>query len=85
MPIPKNLINASYVMKSVVVIGGGAAGMEAAGQLAKAGCSVTVVEKESEIGGHVRNWFHLFPDRRDSKEVIEYLEKQINQQKCDTY
>jgi len=62
----------------VVVIGSGAAGMEAAGQLAKAGCSVTIVEKESEIGGHVRNWYHLFPDRRDSKEVIVYLEKQIN-------
>jgi heterodisulfide reductase subunit A len=67
--------------KHVIVIGGGPAGMEAAGQLAKAGCTVTIIEKESEIGGHVRNWFRLFPDRRDSKEVIGYLENQINQKK----
>ncbi len=64
--------------KHVLVIGGGPAGMEAAGQLAKAGCSVTVVEKESEIGGHVRKWYRLFPDRRDSNEVIKYLEGKIN-------
>ena len=64
--------------KHVIVIGGGPAGLEAAGQLAKAGCLVTIIEKESEIGGHVRNWYRLFPDRRESKEVIEYLENQIN-------
>jgi len=62
----------------ILVIGSGVAGMEAAGQLARAGYLVTIVEKNSEIGGHVRNWFHLFPDRRDSKEVIDYLEKQID-------
>ncbi|MCK7533880.1 MAG: FAD-dependent oxidoreductase [Marinilabiliales bacterium] len=60
---------------SVVVIGGGAAGMEAAGQLAKAGCSVTLIEKDKEMGGHLKNWYHLFPDRRSSNEVINYLEK----------
>ncbi len=61
----------------VVIVGGGAAGMEAAGQLARAGCKVTLIEKESKTGGHVKNWYHLFPDRRDSSEVIEYLENQI--------
>jgi heterodisulfide reductase subunit A2 len=62
----------------VVVIGSGVAGLEAAGQLAKAGYSVTVIEKEPEIGGHIKNWYHLFPDRRDSKEVLSYLENHIN-------
>jgi heterodisulfide reductase subunit A len=62
----------------VVIVGGGAAGMEAAGQLAKAGHKVTLVEKESKTGGHVKDWYHLFPDRRDSTEVIRYLEKQVN-------
>jgi heterodisulfide reductase subunit A len=61
----------------VVVIGGGTAGMEAAGQLARAGCQVTLVEKESRTGGHLKDWYHLFPDRRDSLEVLKYLEKQI--------
>ena len=61
--------------REVVVIGGGAAGMEAAGQLAKAGCIVTLLERESVTGGHVKNWYHLFPDSRNSDEVIEYLNK----------
>jgi heterodisulfide reductase subunit A2 len=62
----------------VVIVGGGAAGMEAAGQLARAGLNVTLLEKQSLTGGHVRNWYHLFPDRRDSLEVIQYLEKHID-------
>jgi heterodisulfide reductase subunit A len=60
--------------KHVVVIGGGVAGLEAAGQLAKAGIEVSLVEKESQTGGHLNDWFKLFPDRRDSKEVKEYLD-----------
>jgi heterodisulfide reductase subunit A2 len=60
--------------KHVVVIGGGVAGMEAAGQLAKAGIKVSLVEKDSKTGGHLNDWFKLFPDRRDSKEVKEYLD-----------
>lgn len=62
----------------VVVIGGGVAGMEAAGQLAGRGCNVTVFEKDTETGGHVKNWFHLFPDRKDSREVLRYLGNKIN-------
>lgn len=58
---------------SVIVIGGGAAGIEAAGQLAQAGYMVTLIEKGQELGGHVLNWYHLFPDRRNSTEVIAYL------------
>ncbi len=61
----------------VAIIGGGTAGMEAAGQLARSGYYVTLIEKEKETGGHVNNWYHLFPNSRNSVEVIEYLEKQI--------
>ncbi|NLN30372.1 MAG: FAD-dependent oxidoreductase [Bacteroidales bacterium] len=64
--------------KRVVVIGGGAAGLEAAGQLARAGCIVTLLEKESETGGHVKNWYHLFPDIRNSDEVLKYLVRQAD-------
>lgn len=63
---------------NVVVVGGGTAGMEAAGQLAKAGLSVTLIEKEKEPGGHLKEWYHLFPDRRRSDEVLHYLKAQIN-------
>jgi heterodisulfide reductase subunit A2 len=60
--------------KHVVVIGGGVAGLEAAGQLAKAGMEVSLIEKESKTGGHLNNWYKLFPDRRKSSEVRDYLD-----------
>lgn len=62
----------------VIVIGGGIAGMEAAGQLAKAGYKVTLVEKDDEAGGNIKNWYHLFPDRRNAGDVIEYLNEKVN-------
>jgi heterodisulfide reductase subunit A len=61
--------------KHVVVIGGGVAGLEAAGRLSKAGFEVSLIEKESKTGGHLNNWHKLFPDRRNSSEVKEYLDK----------
>jgi heterodisulfide reductase subunit A len=63
---------------NVVVVGGGTAGMEAAGQLAKAGISVTLIEKQKDMGGHLKEWHHLFPDRRSSNEVIIHLKSQID-------
>ena len=38
----------------VVVIGGGPAGMSAAIEASKYGCDVTLVDKHSELGGHLR-------------------------------
>ncbi len=64
--------------RDVVVIGGGTAGMEAAGMLARAGYLVTLLEKEEEPGGHLKNWYHLFPDRRNGEEVMKYLNTKIN-------
>lgn len=60
--------------KHVVVLGGGVAGLEVAGQLTKQGIDVSLIEKEGSTGGHVKNWFKLFPDRRRSSEVIDYLD-----------
>jgi heterodisulfide reductase subunit A len=61
--------------KHVIVIGGGVAGLEAAGRLSMAGIDVSLVEKSDKTGGHLNDWFKLFPDRRDSKDVIAYLNK----------
>src|ERR1035438_1099249 len=63
--------------KSVVIIGGGIAGMEAAGCLTKMGVDVTIVEKNDRLGGHLRNWSNLFPTRRPAQEVYKFLEKGI--------
>jgi heterodisulfide reductase subunit A len=60
--------------KHVVVIGAGVAGMEAAGRLSKAGFEVSLLEKETVPGGHLNDWYKLFPDRRDSSEVKKYLD-----------
>lgn len=64
--------------KEVIVIGGGAAGMETAGQIAKQGINVTLFEKEDSLGGNLRHWYHLFPNRRDGKQVIEYLNSRVD-------
>jgi heterodisulfide reductase subunit A len=60
--------------KHVVVIGGGVAGLEAAGRLALEGLDVSLIEKDSNPGGHLNRWFRLFPDRRDSTGVKNYLD-----------
>jgi heterodisulfide reductase subunit A2 len=61
--------------KHVVIIGGGVAGLEVAGQLSKDGIDVSLIEKESKTGGHLNKWYKLFPDRRYSSEVKEYLDR----------
>lgn len=63
--------------KHIVVIGGGVAGIEAAGTLAEMGLRVSIIEKEEEAGGHITGWHALFPDRRPAKEVTEYLRHRI--------
>jgi heterodisulfide reductase subunit A2 len=60
--------------KHVVVIGGGVAGLEVAGQLSKAGIDVSLIEKDSKTGGNLNKWYKLFPDRRSSSEVKSYLD-----------
>ena len=62
-----------------MVIGGGVAGLEAAGQLAGSGFEVTLIEKENKTGGHLNDWYKLFPDRRDSSEVKTYLDNLISE------
>ena len=54
---------------NVIIIGAGPAGCETACQLAKTGFTVDLVEKESETGGNLNNWYQLFPDRKSAKEL----------------
>ena len=64
--------------KTAIIIGGGTAGMETASQLARLGIEVDLIEKQDRLGGHLNSWDRLFPNRRDSKEVFEYLEQGMN-------
>ena len=63
---------------TVIIIGGGPAGCEAAHQLAEKGCRVHLVEKNNETGGNLNNWYQLFPDRKEAESVREYLRRRVS-------
>lgn len=67
------------MQKNVIVIGGGPAGLETSANLAKLGLRVTLVERESITGGHLRNWHALFPDFLSGKDVIENITKGLSE------
>jgi len=64
-------------MKSIAIIGGGVAGMEAAAKLSRMGFSVTIIEEKDQLGGKLMQWHALFPARRPSAEVLSNLKKQV--------
>ena len=59
--------------KQVVVIGGGPAGMAAAGKLQDFGYDVVLIEKQAEVGGHLNKWYKVFPDFTDAAEITANL------------
>lgn len=59
--------------QKIVIIGGGVAGMSAAGKLREFGYDVVLIEKQAELGGHVKNWYKVFPDFTDASEIITNL------------
>lgn len=65
------------MMKRVIVIGGGVAGMQAALRLAEEGCSPLIVEKEPELGGKLRGWHVLFPSFTPAAEVLGELKSRV--------
>ena len=56
--------------RHVIVIGGGVAGMQCAAELATQDINVTLIEKDSDIGGKVRGWHKLFPTFTPADEVL---------------
>ncbi len=65
-------MNALRVEPSVLVIGGGPAGLRAAADLADLGVGVVLVERRAELGGAPIRWrFHtLAPEQRPTAEVM---------------
>ncbi len=59
--------------KKVVIIGGGIAGMEAASTLSQMNVDVLLIEKKQQLGGHVGEWDHLFPNFRNAREITRSL------------
>ena len=60
-------------MKSIAIIGGGVAGLEAAAKLSRFGHAVTIIEKTDRLGGRLNQWHALFPARKPSGPLLERL------------
>ncbi len=58
LPVPYKL---ETTCKKILVMGGGIAGLTAAKEAAAAGYEVTLVEKESQLGGKALGWRKMFP------------------------
>ncbi|ODS40330.1 pyridine nucleotide-disulfide oxidoreductase [Candidatus Altiarchaeales archaeon WOR_SM1_SCG] len=71
-------------MANVTIIGGGVAGMAAAGVLTKRGHEVTLMERDSKLGGHVGKWYKVFPDITDASEIVDELKGDLNGVKIKT-
>ena len=67
LPEPYKLDNFS---RKILVIGGGVTGMSAALDAAKTGYDVTIIEKESVLGGNANNWRKQLPLQNPYEELI---------------
>ncbi len=61
------------VTPAVLIIGGGVAGMTAALELAAQGFEVHLVEKEKELGGHLREIRYLLGGKSNPKEKLKTM------------
>jgi NADPH-dependent 2,4-dienoyl-CoA reductase/sulfur reductase-like enzyme len=61
--------------KKTLVIGGGPAGLEYARVASARGHEVFVLEREAEVGGHVR-WYSLLPGRKEFGQIARWLAAQ---------
>jgi len=73
-PLKKPTINVTQVG---LVIGGGVAGMTAALELAKQGFEIHLVEKENELGGHLRKIHYLLEKNDDPQKKLEEMTKAV--------
>ncbi len=66
-------------MNPVLVLGGGPAGLSAAGELASLGASAILVERESYLGGNPKRWQYslLAPDLKPAEEVMGPLLRKV--------
>lgn len=62
---------------AVVIVGGGVAGLRAAGDLARTGLNVTLVEKELVLGGRAAVLDKLFPYEEAAADVITRLADEV--------
>lgn len=59
----------------VVIIGAGLAGLEAARVLQNFPVNISIIEKHNQKGGHLREWFKLFPYFRDASDLLQLYDQ----------
>ena len=65
--------------ETVLVVGGGIAGMETAVQMKALGLTPVIVEKKGSLGGHVAQWNRLFPDMTPANKVLEPYDEALKE------
>jgi len=65
------------VTPAALVIGGGIAGLESALDIAEAGFEVTLVEKDSRLGGHAARLYSTFPSLEGAPGMINPVIEQV--------
>jgi len=76
-PLPQPKIP---VTPSALVIGGGLSGMSAALEIAKAGYEVHLVDKDGDLGGHLKNIYHTLAGV-DPQDTLKRLKKDLEDHK----
>ena len=68
------------VKDSALIIGGGVAGMTAALDLANQGYNVDLIERDGELGGHMRDIYTVIgnPEKLDAQEYLQHLINEVN-------
>lgn len=63
--------------ENILIIGGGAAGMEAATQMQRLGLTPIIIERSDALGGHIAKWDRLFPESHPAKDVVEQMLRNV--------
>ncbi|MCD6561345.1 MAG: FAD-dependent oxidoreductase [Deltaproteobacteria bacterium] len=81
MELPEPYKPEEEISRDILVVGGGATGLTSALEAAKAGCSVVLVEKESELGGYQKNVKKIitFPYKEVQDNNIQGLIQEVTQ------
>lgn len=74
-------IKSVEVIPKTLVVGGGIAGLRASLDIAERGFDVLLVEKDSQLGGSVAKWTHLFPSDESGARVIGPLVSDVRKHK----